>query len=261
VLKLRARSRLPRLALLTVAGLAATAGIAFATTAVTNAFTDSQGVYHGCVGNGSGHLRVVTPGEGCKPSETAIDWNRVGPQGPQGTQGPKGYTGATGTTGAAGLTGPSFIGSACTYEDGTPGTVQMTNPGTDGIITLHCEANPTGGGGGGNLCPSPLPAYPNATTVCNGSTGAVSIQCNIGWADVNGQIQDGCETQGHTPEFCNGIDDDLDGIVDDHLVDVPSLPHATAVCAPARGGYVIQSCDPGWQDADGIVADGCEQQL
>jgi hypothetical protein len=260
LLKLRARGRLPRLALLTVAGLAAMAGIAFATTAVTNAFTDSQGVYHGCVGNGSGNLRVVTPGEGCRPSETAIDWNRVGPQGVQGPTGATGSQGPKGDPGTQGPTGPSFIGSACTYDDGTPGTVQMSNPGTNGIVTLRCAATSTGGGGG-NLCPSPLPTYPNATTMCDGSTGTVSISCNIGWADVNGQIQDGCETQGHAPEVCNGLDDDHDGVVDDHLVDVPLLPHATALCAPARGGYVIQSCDPGWQDADGVVADGCEKQL
>src|SRR4051795_105371 len=99
--KPRAFSRVPRLVLLTAAGLAATAGVAVATTMATNAFTDSQGVYHGCVGNGSGILRVVTPGESCKASETAIDWNRTGPQGIQGPKGEKGDTGSTGPTGPA----------------------------------------------------------------------------------------------------------------------------------------------------------------
>jgi hypothetical protein len=279
LLHLRARRRVPRLALLTVAGLAATAGVAFATTVVTNAFTDSQGVYHGCVGNGSGNLRVVAPGESCKSSETAIDWNRTGPQGPQGPQGIQGQTGATGDrgpqgiqgvkgdkgdkgeTGATGPAGPSFVGSACTLPPGTAGTVEAAVA-SDGAISFRCAT--TGGGGGGtNLCPNPLPVYAAATTTCDPATGVIGIQCVSGWANRNGDISDGCESPLFTPqpEVCNGIDDDLDGQVDDNLTDVPSLPHATAACAPARGGYVIQACDPGWQDTDGIVADGCEQQL
>src|SRR3954462_14042724 len=102
--KPRAFSRVPRLVLLTAAGLAASAGVAVATTMAMNAFTDSQGVYHGCVGNGSGILRVVAPGESCKASETAIDWSRTGPQ---VIQGPKGDTGSTGPPGPAGSTGPT----------------------------------------------------------------------------------------------------------------------------------------------------------
>jgi hypothetical protein len=238
---------------LVAAGLLATAGAAVGGTLAVQSFTDSQGVYHGCVGN-AGQLRVVQPGDACKGNETAIDWSRTGPQGPKGDAGPQGPKGDTGPQGPA---GPSFVGSPCTVN-GSPGTVAMPDAGANGVITLRCDATSTGGDPNSS-CPSPLPSYPNSTTICN--QGVVSLVCTIGWANVDGQIENGCETPGHSPEVCNGLDDDRDGIVDDHLVDVPTLPHATARCAPSQGGYVIEACDPGWQDADGIVADGCEKQV
>ena len=257
------RGRVPRLVLLAGIGVIATAGVAVGGTLAVQSFTDSQGVYHGCVGN-AGQLRVVTPDASCKANETAIDWNRTGPQGAKGDTGAQGPTGATGPQGPA---GPAFAGSPCTLPSGTAGTVQTTVA-AGGAMSFTCattSGNPGGDGGGGgtNLCPSPLPPYPNGTAVCDGSTGTVYYTCNFGWADANGNPADGCEYRTVTPqpEVCNGIDDDLDGQVDDNLTDVPSLPHATPACRPSQGGYVIQACDPGWQDANGIVADGCEQQV
>src|SRR5690242_7827860 len=84
------RRRSLRLAALTVVVLVATAGVAVATTALTNSFTDAGGAYHGCVSNASGVLRVVAPGAPCRPDETAITWNQQGPKGDVGPQGPAG---------------------------------------------------------------------------------------------------------------------------------------------------------------------------
>jgi hypothetical protein len=75
----------------------------------TNPYTDAAGAYHGCVGNGSGVLRVLADGESCRQNETAIEWNQQGVQGPQGIQGPKGDKGDTGDTGATGAQGPQGI--------------------------------------------------------------------------------------------------------------------------------------------------------
>jgi hypothetical protein len=59
-----------------VCGLVA-AGVAVAT------IPDSSGIIHGCYQTNSGNLRVVDNGvQGCRPSETVISWNAVGPRGP-----------------------------------------------------------------------------------------------------------------------------------------------------------------------------------
>jgi len=116
------RSRAARFATFALVAVVGTAGVAFATTLATNAYTDANGVYHGCVNSSNGTLRVVLPTDTCKINEVAIDWNQTGPQGiqgvkgdtgatgpqgPQGTQGPKGDTGATGPQGAQGIQGPT----------------------------------------------------------------------------------------------------------------------------------------------------------
>ncbi len=62
--------------------LALAGGIAYA------AIPDSSGVIHGCFKTGSGDLRVIDPSTtSCLPSETAISWNQMGPQGPPGVSG------------------------------------------------------------------------------------------------------------------------------------------------------------------------------
>jgi hypothetical protein len=268
--------RMRRFVVLVAIGLAATAGVAVGSTLVAPSFVDAHGVYHGCVKHGSDVLRVLATGDSCRPAETAIDWNRTGPQGPQGIQGPKGDTGgqgpkgdtgaqgpnggtgAQGPKGDVGPPGPALAGSGCTLPSGAAGTVQTTVA-ASGAISFACVAA-GGGGGGGSACPSPLPSYANATTVCDPATGTVSLSCNAGWADANGLIADGCESQlpaaTPQPEVCNGIDDDLDGVVDNHLTDVPTIAHGTAGCVGGR--YQIVACDAGWIDADFVFANGCE---
>jgi hypothetical protein len=50
-----------------------------------------------------------------------------------------------------------------------------------------CEAP----GSGTNLCPDPIPTYPNAVTTCDPATGNISTTCLTGFIDVNGDITDG----------------------------------------------------------------------
>ncbi len=73
-------------------------------------------------------------------------------------------------------------------------------------------------------------------------------------------------------EFCNGIDDNCNGQVDEgfNLASdplncgacgnvCPSLPNATVACN--AGACVIVSCAPGFADCDGNTANGCETNL
>jgi len=68
---------------------------------------------------------------------------------------------------------------------------------------------------------------------------------------------------GATPqaEICNGIDDDLDGVVDDNLTDSIAGPVANGaiVCGGASGWVVV--CNAPYADADGQLANGCESNL
>jgi hypothetical protein len=85
----------------------------------------------------------------------------------------------------------------------------------------------------------------------------------VGGAAWDGQM--GCTG---TPELCNGIDDDCDGVIDndfDLLSDplncgacgiVCSAPTAMTGCV--LGQCQITACTPGYVDADGQEANGCE---
>jgi collagen triple helix repeat protein len=115
-MKVRFRLTRARAVLLVAAMALVLASLGAAVT--SNAYTDSAGVYHGCVNSSNGNMRVVVAGDACKSPEVAIDWNQTGPQGiqgvkgdtgPQGIQGPKGDTGSQGIQGPKGDTGPQGI--------------------------------------------------------------------------------------------------------------------------------------------------------
>ena len=76
---------------------------------------------HACVDNKNGSIRVIAPTGVCKSSETALDWNIVGPAGPIGAQGPMGPMGPIGLQGPAGAQGVAG-------EQGPQGVVGATGP-------------------------------------------------------------------------------------------------------------------------------------
>jgi hypothetical protein len=90
------------------------------------------------------------------------------------------------------------------------------------------------------------------TKTCTGTQTCVGPSCTWGTCVIS-------ET-GSNVEWCNGIDDDCDGTVDD----APSAPatlcvavaNATSVCT--SGTCRIASCSPGWFDTDATYGTGCE---
>jgi hypothetical protein len=74
----------------------------------------SPSVLEACVNPGNGGMRLVDATTVCHTTETRVQWNIVGPEGPQGPpgpQGPAGEQGPIGLTGPAGPPGPSSGGA------------------------------------------------------------------------------------------------------------------------------------------------------
>lgn len=78
-------------------------------------------IYHACVNNSSGTIKIVTATGACAGNEQRIVWNQTGPTGPAGPQGLPGPAGADGVDGATGPVGP-------TGENGTNGAPGPAGP-------------------------------------------------------------------------------------------------------------------------------------
>ena len=138
-----------RLLLVSAVLLAITAGVAMATGAVSS-IIGADGTIHGCYKQQNGQLRVVVAGEECGPSELALQWNQLGPQGDigaQGPQGPQGEPGVDGTDGVDGLPGRDGTDGANGTNgiDGIDG-IDGTN-GTNGTNGAQGPQGPAGPGG------------------------------------------------------------------------------------------------------------------
>ena len=110
---------------------AAMAGV----TTASAAGTTPPPTINGCVHKVTGVLRVVDNSSLCKPEETPITWNQVGPKGDTGAVGPQG---PVGVPGPAGLQGPA----------GPTGAVGPAGPvGATGAVGLTGAAGPAGPAG------------------------------------------------------------------------------------------------------------------
>jgi hypothetical protein len=114
----------------------------------------------------------------------------------------------------------------------------------NGVPGDGCEAdsaiNLTHCGACGNTCPM----VSNGTRGC--SAGICGIEkCNAGFADCNASAKDGCE-----------INTTSDSLHCGACGKACKLSNATSSCT--AGACVIKKCDFGWEDCNGVAADGCE---
>src|SRR5262245_25501538 len=96
-------------ALVAVGALAGGMASALASGSKLMKIPDANGVIHTCykldASQGDAFRVINAPNQHCKPGETPLSWNQIGPTGPTGKTGPTGPTGRTGPTGPTGPTG------------------------------------------------------------------------------------------------------------------------------------------------------------
>ncbi len=115
----------------------------------------------------------------------------------------------------------------------------------DQLYATGCEqdvsTDPNNCGGCNVKC-----TVPNASPACAAGMCKVGT-CNMGFADCNGQVPDGCETNiAVDPMHCGGC-----------MNACPVPAHSTADCQMAMCSYV---CQAGYLDLNGQASDGCEYQ-
>lgn len=164
---------------------------------------DSSGVIHACYRTSSGNIgsiRIIETDKGqkCNSHESAITWNRTGPQGAQGSQGlqgPAGPQGPKGDAGAAGPQGPKGDTGATGPQGGTGATGPQGPKGDTGATGPQGDTGATGpqgpkgdtGSRGPSGVNSPLVfgPYSNPSDPDSGICSDNNTSGNPGWATDN----------------------------------------------------------------------------
>lgn len=264
-------------ALAAVVGSIIVASVAYAS------IPNSQGNYQACMLKSTGTIRLIDPGLGsksllghCTTLETQLSWGQQGLKGDPGPRGLKGDTGAPGAPGAKG--DPGAVGAPGAKGDqgdkgdtGAPGPKGDT--GATGAPGPKGDAGASGAPGakGDTGAPGPTgdagaagaqgPAGPKGDPGAASLAALAGTSCSRGETQPEGRLTvstaaDGTVTlrcaavaQPQT-ELCNGIDDDLDGAVDENW---PQLGQTNAwgghyICNHLGTGVVIAELPPnvGW---------------
>lgn len=142
---------------------------------------------------------------------------------------------------------PAQANAVCT--DGVCGIGQcLLNYGDcDGNAQNGCETLLVNDPAHCGSCAQSCQAVAHGSAACNQGTCGVGI-CNTGFADCDGDAQNGCEAALQTDaQHCGACQDAC------------SLPHTMAACN--GGACVVGTCAPGWGNCDGINSNGCERSL
>lgn len=128
----------------------------------------------------------------------------------------------------------------CVIAQCKPGFMDCDNDPTNGC-EVNTQNNAQNCGGCGMACTTN-----NGTPACVAGMCAVGT-CNNGYADCNGIVSDGCEVNTNTdPSHCGGC----------NASNVCNIPNATPVCL--GGTCAIGACNPGYQNCNNLMNDGCE---
>ena len=147
-------------------------------------------------------------------------------------------------------------GSVCSLPNATAGcssgacSIASCNAGyanCDGLTSNGCETNTSSSvancGACGFVCSTPA----NAVAGCSGGACGIA-SCNAGYANCDGLVSNGCETNTSTSVANCGA-----------CGFVCSLANATPACS--SGACSIASCNAGYANCDGVASNGCEVNL
>ena len=122
-----------------------------------------------------------------------------------------------------------------------PGYLNCNGMSIDGC-EVNTNTSASNCGACGNVC-----VFPNAVAGCSGGN-CVIVSCNTGYSNCDGNNANGCEINTNTSVTNCGA-----------CGNVCAFPNAVAGCS--AGGCIIVSCNAGYADCDGNVANGCEVNL
>lgn len=144
------------------------------------------------------------------------------------------HCGACGTSCSA---APNCKGGKCTDQSCGNTTADCNGQAGDG-----CETQLTTTANCGQ-CGLSCGPYPHASATCQVGRCALG-GCDPGWLDCDGKVWNGCEVDAHTAENCGACKQAC------------WLPNATESCS--TGSCKLVECDPGHDNCDNQLANGCE---
>ena len=143
------------------------------------AFAD-PGVLEACVNPGNGGMRLVDAADACRPNETRVQWNIVGPAGPAGPAGPPGPAGSASS-------GPPFV-YVCTpaayfNNGGSQAALYVFNAGASSANVAVHFLDKDGTNLAGVTVPgsSPAATYPGETGAATVAVGSMHTRV-VPWA-------------------------------------------------------------------------------
>jgi hypothetical protein len=143
-------------------------------------------------------------------------------------------------------------GTVCTTVNGDPGcsdgvcTISRCSApfgNCDDAIANGCETNTNTSVAHCGRCGNACPTRAHASSSCD--TGTCAFTCEAGFADCNGDAEDGCETDLNASAGNCGA-----------CGRTCSVAEGSAVCA--MGACAVGTCNAGNADCDGVVGNGCE---